>query len=327
MLLLLTVMWMAPDPAAVHVTWEAPAGCGDADVLRERIETLLADDATPTAPVAVTAQVDGPSRGRYRLQLRTQTAGSVDHRTIEAPDCKALLEGAALVVTLAVAPAKTEAAPPPALPQPSPARPQPASPPIAEPQIPAVTLPSESPAPANKPALASQGFGVGIDFGASAAVLGAVWPTLGVRGSFRWTNLRVELGAQHWLTRGHSLLDGPRSGRARTRVTAAHVRGCGVPRAQRVEFPVCAGLLAGAATAVGDSSLSSARTARKLWLAASLGLGAMLPVHRRVALFVEGVAHISLIRPGFSVDGITTDLYRMPALTADARLGVEVRLP
>lgn len=317
-MLLIAVLWMAPDPAAVHVTWDGPPGCGDADVLRERIETLLADDSRSTAPVAVAGQVEEASDGGYRLQLRTQTGGGVDHRTLQAPDCEALVEGAALVVTLAVGPTE--------LTVPEQTGPQPTGPEPAESRSAAKRQPA-SPQPVAEPTPPTVGFGIGVDVGASGGVLGAVWPTVGVRGSVRWRALRVEAAAQHWLPRGYAIIDGPRSGRARARITAGHVRGCGVPRAGRFEFPICAGLLAGAVTAVGDPSLPLARTTRKPWLATSLGVGVVLPVHHRVALLLDGTMHISLIRPGFFVEGITTTLYRMPAVTADVRFGVEVRLP
>lgn len=112
-------------------------------MLRERIETLLADDALQTAPVAVAARVDGPSEGRYRLQLRTQTGGSVDHRTLEASNCEALVEGAALVVTLAAGPAEATT------PKLAPAQPEmpPAQPEMSSPRLAAALRPRAMPSP------------------------------------------------------------------------------------------------------------------------------------------------------------------------------------
>jgi hypothetical protein len=112
-------------------------------------------------------------------------------------------------------------------------------------------------------------------------------------------------------------------------LTAAALRGCGVPTAARgrVEFPICAGAMLGAATAKGIGDLERPLLRRQPWIAVVAGPGIAVPIRRRLALSLSIDAVVSVVRPGFIVGSLSPELYRVGLVAARAWLGFEVRLP
>ena len=297
----------------VDVTWEGPAQCSDGSAVELRVREILADPAARgEAFEAVRAHgvVHEADDGTLRLDLQYEVAGATDRRTLDAPDCEGLVEGAALVLALASAPI--------AVPEPEP-EPEPEPVPEAQP----------APEPEPEPAKDRIGFGLRVDGGLSLAMIGPAWGLVGGAGALRYRALRVEVGAQYHFARQILLRTDTGAAGARVQLTAATVRACGVPTAAggKVEFPICGGVLAGLARADGRGALDQAVTVRQPWVALSAGAGIAVPVRQRVAFSLEAAAIASALRPGFAVEELPIEVFRVPAVTAQVVFGVEVRLP
>ncbi|WP_434427436.1 hypothetical protein [Nannocystis pusilla] len=112
---------------------------------------------------------------------------------------------------------------------------------------------------------------------------------------------------------------------ARVRVATGAVRGCGVPRWRRLEFPVCAGLELGYVHAVARG-VADPRPAGDLWLAAQLSPGLAWAPTRVLALTLGLDILIALRRPGFHVAGLG-ELARSQPVGLRPMLGIEARFP
>ncbi|MCY1063464.1 hypothetical protein OV090_01745 [Nannocystis sp. RBIL2] len=112
---------------------------------------------------------------------------------------------------------------------------------------------------------------------------------------------------------------------ARVRVATGAVRGCGVPRWRRLEFPVCAGLELGYVHAVARG-VADPRPAGDLWLAAQLSPGLAWAPTRVLALTLGLDILVALRRPGFHVAGLG-ELARSQPVGLRPMLGIEARFP
>ncbi len=83
---------------AVHLRWQAPAGCPDQAEMERRVAQLLSDDALPKK-LSATAEVTKNEAG-YRAQLSIQTEGGIGQRTLDHSQCEILADSAALVIVL-----------------------------------------------------------------------------------------------------------------------------------------------------------------------------------------------------------------------------------
>jgi hypothetical protein len=295
----------------VDVTWEGPAQCSDGAAVELRVREILADPAARgEAFEAVRARgtVIQHDDGSLRLELHYEVGGASDRRTLDAPDCEGLVEGAALVLALAAAPI-------------------PAPPPEPEPEREPAPPPPEHHDPPSAPDRV--GFGLRVDAGLSLGFIAPAWGSIGGAGSLRYRALRIEVGAQHHFARRILQRSDADSAGALVRLTAATIRLCGVPTVarDRVEFPICGGMLAGLARADGRGALASPVTVRDPWVALTASVGVAIPVRQRVAFFLEGAAIASVLRPGFEVEELPAEVYRVPAVAGQALLGIEVRLP
>jgi hypothetical protein len=117
--------------------------------------------------------------------------------------------------------------------------------------------------------------------------------------------------------------DEPEAG-AEIQLGAAALRGCPVLRAQRWEFPLCAGVEAGAMVA-GGLGVEKATVKRSLWVAVTAGPGAAWQPARVIALWAQVDAVVPLVRPGFSVGGLGGSLFRAPPAGVQGFLGLEAR--
>ncbi|WP_096332698.1 hypothetical protein [Nannocystis exedens] len=112
---------------------------------------------------------------------------------------------------------------------------------------------------------------------------------------------------------------------ARMLVAAGAVRGCGVPRWRRLEFPVCGGLELGYVRAVA-CGVADPRPAGDLWIAAQLSPGLAWAPTRVLAVSLGLDILLALRRPGFHVAGLG-ELARAQPVGLRPMLGIEARFP
>lgn len=103
------------------------------------------------------------------------------------------------------------------------------------------------------------------------------------------------------------------------------VRGCGVPRWRRLEFPVCAGLELGYVRAVARG-VADPQPAGDLWIAAQLSPGLAWVPRRFLAVTLGLDVLVALRRPGFHVASLG-ELARAEPVGLRPMLGLEVRFP
>lgn len=329
---LLAALVVAPPadvPAAFELAWQAPAGCPDgAEVLR-RLARLAPGRPAPAlrADGSIAPLVDGT----WRLQLALRGPGVADTRTIEAADCSALGDVAALLLAIAVAPettARRHAAGATA-PDDRPSLPLPPREPVAAPSIaapPGLELEDVSTAPTPRRSPGDSPGGVrGALRLAGGAEVGAIpaWsPSAALGAALLGAGWRVELAGTY---SARTLAYDERSVGGRLQLGAGALRGCAVPRWRRFEFPVCGGLELGALRGVGRG-VASPRPAVDLWVAAQLGAGAAWVPGRRVALVAALDVSIALRRPGFHVASLG-ELARSQSIGLRPTVGVELRFP
>jgi len=317
---------VADVPAPFELVWQAPAACPDgAEVLR-RLATLAPGRAAPG--LRADGSIAPLVGGTWRLQLALRGPGIADARTIDAADCSTLGDVAALLLAIAVAPEtavrRHEAGA--SAPDDRPVLPLPPREPVAAPSIaaPPRIEPDELPtAPAPRRGPRDLRGALRLAGGAEVGAIPAWSPSAVLGAALLGAGWRVEL-AGTYSARTLAYEDRSAVG-GRLQLAAGALRGCGVPRWRRFEFPVCGGLELGALRGVARGVLSPA-PALDLWIAAQLVAGAAWVPTRRVALVVALDVSIALRRPGFHVASLG-ELARSQSIGLRPTAGVELRFP
>jgi len=320
---LLTALLIAPPeldeaaPTRYRLSWEAPDRCPTVEQVRGRIDELLAyAPADAGEPIVAEVRVIGGESG-FVASLRMQTGASEGRRELGDVDCRELGEAVALIVALAVDPElmsrepeqqPVELEPPIEDPEPPIEDPEP---PIEDPSDP--EEPIEQPDP---PAASARlrGFGLGLRGGAGFGVLGLASGRVTLAAAAFGRLWRAELGGSLWIPQAIDI--------GRFSIVAAELRGCWVPELRAVEFPICAGVEAGAMTGVGR--VSGGRRATAPWLAATPGLGvSWVGLQDRLAIGLRVDATLPIVRPAFASD--EGRLLIRTGFGAQLLAGVEVR--
>jgi hypothetical protein len=338
----------APEPT-YELRWSAPASCPtQADVI-ERIEGLLAGGRAPGVHVAAEAMVER-AQDRWALTLRISTASGSRARTVTTESCDELAAVTALLIAIAVEPGLTggltTSAPLPVVEAPPPEAPPPEAPPEAPPEDPPEATPEGPPPEAmpapvptstpTEPEPSSVGHAPPIapssdgsrrtlrgsamaKVGLSTGVLPSVAPSAHVGGGMWWKLLGLQIRVVYRFPRPVS------GGRAELWTLGADLRGCAVPRARSVLFPLCVGAELG--TIAGRSfGISAPGRGRAPWLALAAAGGLVAMVGRRVGITVDAGLLVPLVRAGFVIEGLG-ELHRVGAVGLDASAGVEVFFP
>lgn len=175
----------------------------------------------------------------------------------------------------------------------------------------------DPPGPPSRRVRSALRLSAGVELGALPGV-GA-----GFAGSFAllWPRARFELGASGWLPRRLRLA----SATARLSLASAHVRGCYVPRARRLEFPACIGTELGAMIGRADG-IENATTVALPWVAGTLGASLIWrPVPAsRFALVVSSTMAVALTRPRFEILNVGR-VHRAGPVGGRFMAGAEVR--
>ena len=321
---------VVPAPELVpelELQWTAPPPCPDEGSVRGRIEQLLRRPLGSVAdldPLRVRATVRTEGEG-WTMALTLGTAAGERTRTLAGPSCDTLAETAALLAAISLDPGVDPSAPPVAVtPRVSEPKPKP------KPDPPPQPTPSEKPTSDAAPPLVTDPGLRGAVLIAGSGALGItplIAPGLSGTVSILWPHARVQVRLDHWFARTVAV-PGPDDAAASISMTTGEVRGCVVPTVAIVEFPLCAGVLAGRMRGVGEA-LATSTDARLPIVGLDLGPAiAVAPrALRGVVAFVLAVdVVLPLLRPGFVVDDLGL-ISRIAPVVGRATLGIEFRVP
>jgi len=318
------------EPIAATFEWEAPPGCPDRDAMQAMIDATIGDvEDDDRRSVDVRGQLRVDDDGGFELLLELD-GGAGGVRQLRGASCEELSEAAALVVAMAIDPrlferleSTTESTEEPTLPTvpEDPEDPEP-SPPIDDriEEDPRPEPSTEEPTPILRRAAALFRVEGGVGGSPVPGASGVLGLMLGLGGR-RW---RAELGASYWTPRSTISPANAEVG-VRAQLWAVTAQGCAEPRRQRLSFPLCAGLLAGAVMARGEGILEG-RAVTSRWLAAAVEPGLVVWLHPRWGLGVRARGHVAMIRPELRSEPSGTIFAGSP-VGGSLRLGVEARLP
>jgi hypothetical protein len=159
--------------------------------------------------------------------------------------------------------------------------------------------------------------------GAGFGPLPGVAPGLEVLGSVQLRWFRAEFGGQAFCC-SDARYASPTEVGGRMQLYSGVLRGCATSNAPGPTFPVCLGVEFGFVRGEGFGAAQT-ETARSAWGAIVVGPALRLPLGSLVALWIEGDAVLSVLRPGFHVRNLET-LYVAPSGGAQAWAGIEVDL-
>jgi hypothetical protein len=194
-----------PPVTAIELHWSAPDECPDREAFLEAMSVIAGRRliTSPAAELVVDGRIESPSSGGYALRLRLRGPLDEELRSLEAPECDALVSAGSLVVVTRL----LGAIPPPPDDQPIALEPTPAAPPDTAVPVPppAATAPQllppddliaplepgprpEPPAPDRLPLQATLAALTGVAVGLGPRPAPAVRVGVGLR----WSSLRIE---------------------------------------------------------------------------------------------------------------------------------------
>lgn len=331
----------APERAGYRLSWAAPPDCPAEQDVRAAIDRSLGGHPRDRS-VDARVRVSALPGGEYHLEL-TLAGPDAGHRELTARDCRELADAAALIVAIAVDPAlleRSEAprveptpqglvpqAPPPPPPEPDPATPEPAPPPTDPPGTAEPTTargPAPEPPPPRADGRSRAAVSLRVAAGPGFAVLPGITAALEVAAGFGGRWWRAEAGLTYWTPRATATGDDPDVG-GRFQLAAASGRGCVVPEAAPVRFPICAGLDAGVMIGRGVGADVDARTAVQPWVTVRAGPAIRWRMIPRLALWLGGDVLVPLARPRFHTSG-TPDLWAVPGVAGAVVAGLDIPL-
>lgn len=315
----------APEPA---LSWTAPATCPDATWARASLTSQLRG-ALPADTVVEIAIVPASPGFAATIAVR---GGATDTpfapRRLVAGDCEALARAAVLVVAVAIDPVAVvgpsdpldTADPPPSfdLPEPVPRTrsPSPVGPatPITEPLV-----DRTPPPPPRSPARWHHA--LRIAGGVGSTIIPALTGVVRLGYAAIRSGWRIETHAGWLAPVDRRYGDGAG---ARLQAITLSVRGCQSPAIGRVTLAVCLGVEGGPVVGRGTGVPRSARAVSG-WLAAELGVAAVIAVHPRLGVVLGADVTAAAVRPAFHL-GTREDLFDAPIVGGRALVGLEVRL-
>jgi hypothetical protein len=322
------------EPAAVRLSWTAPAGCPD----RESV----ADDLGRLSDGSVVAAEEGPHDARavvrrsdagFVLELQLRDAqGSLEPRQLASVDCTTLALASALMIAAAVAPGPTADHVVPAslaaVPEPQPRTANPDA------QAPLERSPAPPrPAARRDPTRIRHHGVVGAWAGPILSVLPAASATVGGDVAWRFSAFGLQLEGWHAFAVREDLHTDVA---VRAALSGGGLRVLAVPRAGPVEIPLGLGVAAGVLHGGGTGDLVEPNSTRAWWAAIVAGAGVAWPASpaglarsRGFGLRLQADALIAVRRPGIHVEdeGANVGEFRVPPLGLRVLLGPQVRFP
>ncbi|WAS96018.1 hypothetical protein [Nannocystis punicea] len=341
----------------VDVQWRGDPRCAQ-DGFQDSLARYLAG-AGESRPVRVTVDVRRDADGRWSATLELEAAEGRSKRTLRGRSCAEIGDAAAFVTAVVVDPgvltrpaegaivpapdagpkepvetdmspeagAEDVAAPAPdmssgtAEPGAAEVAPAPGDPLAdASPDVPQDMTKKTDAQPARRTPR-PRGF-VRVTGGLEALGLPRVGPAVGLAGGVFGRRWRVELtGLYRGPTTEYTQID-PQAG-ARVRLWNVGARGCGVPRAGQVEFPLCGGLEAGQAIGEGVG-FDGGRVDRIAWLAVVFGPAVAWAPRPWLALWLGADVGVPLLGGTFSAVGLGR-MFRIAPVSLRAAIGLEFR--
>lgn len=311
------------EEGAFELRWQAPAMCPDrraaSDALRAQLRGLPQEGS---ADVVITEDPRG-----FAATIVIAGDAPFASRDLVAGDCDALARASVLVIAVAIDPVAVVGAVDPtdgAIP-----------PPVATggvvddaPRVRVDVVPRT--AATSAPRRASPwSHRVRVGGGVGNQAVGAIHGAAQLGYAAVRDPVRVELLATWGSPRTLRYADG-----AGVRVQSLGIaaRGCLEPKvgrsanpsANRLSLPVCLGLEGGPSFGRGRD-VPRPTGAINGWLAAELGVAAIVRVHPRVGLVIAADAHVALLRPAFHL-GVRSEIVDAPQVGARGLLGLELRL-
>jgi hypothetical protein len=287
------------SPAAVTVTWSAPATCPTQQAAVERIERMLGSFAQDAPHIEANLAVEhDAATWRLRLAIRNRTA-TLGERELMGNTCEEVLDAAAVIVALAVhEDAAARAAP------------------IA-PSVQAATSPID--ATADSAPQRSRQWLAGAVVGGEAGALPGVGPGVGATLAFARPPLRFELAGMFWMSRRAMLAS---AGGGELEMVAATLRGCRTLGGSRIA--ACAGLELGSIHSSGVGTMNP-MTYWTSWIAPTLGVMGHWQLGRRTALVVHADLAVPARRPHFVILGVDGDVFRPAPVAGRMAIAIERR--
>lgn len=312
----------------IELDWEVPADCPSEAAFVEMVEAEARVQAEADDPPVLSASVEVEERGhdRWTLTLELRRGDELDVRTMNGESCEAVVEAAALIVSLRVVewtqsrPPATDSDPEPDL-EPPPPLPMTAAPaPEPQPQ----PAPSQ-PEPAAHAVPVELGGWIGVHGGLALGVGPGLGGAVAVEGGLtgRWWRAGLDIQAMP-----RRLTDHPNdeSVRGRFDLLVGEALGCGVPSAGPVEFPLCGRIAFGGLRGAGQGNVAEPEPAWRPWvgLGGSAGASWRVTEHLAPTLTLEGLAPLQ--SRAFSVGGVPGILHETGAFALRAWLGLEIHL-
>ena len=313
------------------VQWQAPAGCPAAPVVEGRVHELLGRVPAEHELQAVGVVNGGP---RWHLELETTIGGRRQRRTLEADDCRAVAEAAALILAVSVDPLGVSQTPAGATASDEVAGREATS------SVPATAVeprPSVAPAeavldePTTPPGRPRSRPSPWLRVGGGGETVAIPGGTGGVRLGFALEGERafVRLEGSYWIDRLAVLHEPPNRSGAQVGLGTAAVQGGVRLGGVRVRVPLALGLEAGGlrTRAVG---LERGRDRVLPWGAGVVAVGVEWSVSRRVVLWgaVEGVLPLVRLRVRVGREGVEDGvvLHEPAVVGARALAGISIRI-
>lgn len=320
----MTASARAAPHSELHIDWEAPPGCPDAEVVRAHARALLRDTVQPVS--AWGTIVASPDGGGFVLALTVTGVSGVEERELHDASCEALGEAAGLLIAVAADPALADPRleippvdPPP--PDPPPSEPTPRAKPATL-EIAAPREPSPSPPPSRvrvRGVVRAEALGQFFRLLPNAAGVG-VGGVVGVL----LPRARAELRGRYFTPQAARYAEDPAVGGSFD-LWSLGLSGCAEPRRRRLTFPLCGGFELGG---VRGRSFGVPDSGRATSILADLTVdGAVVLAPRpRLGLYLGAQGVVALTRPSFHVRGLDP-LFRVGPAALRLVAGFEVRFP
>ena len=335
-----TAYGFGPTESPSWLRWDAPPTCPDAAYVSAAVEERLGRAPSHDEIEVHATVVDGGPRGVVLELATTPASGPTDARRLEAHDCRALADAAALLVALSVDPVAVAAISAaragaeadelgdggdPVAADPDVPQSEESEAPAIE-TVPPVSEPARSaradaqPRPSSVPAEVLLHVVGGPEIGALPGVAGGASAAMGLG----WSRLRFEIGAL-WI--GVRTRDEPLAS-VRVQMAGAVVRACARVGARRIEVPLCGGIDFGAVIGAGDRGAGT-RTAFGPWIAPHVAAGVHGWVRPRLAVVGRVEVAVPALSTAFVAQepGPEVEIFRTGPVSARFWVGLETKFP
>ncbi len=302
---------VAAPLSAAEMSWNGPADCQRADLVREQVESLigrpLAELETPSFELQI-----APKGDIWSLELVT-FAPARSSRTLEGPSCAAVTDAAGVAMAMAIRATESAHEAPPVTEPPG----KEAPPPPATTEVPP---PPPAARRADLGAEDSESARLGAMVGLSATVDSATLPApvlgLGLGAGLRYSPVRLELQGQAFAPSTVSLAEGARG---EFTLLSGAALGCFEGELTTIAVLGCGGLELGRLSGEGRR-VTSPHLGAALWQAVRLEAGVELPPTSGLRFTARLGVAVPLARPDFQLDG--NSVHRPAAMSLRAALGV-----